>query len=109
MQAKAKKVFALLKEANIADWDVVAQDLRSEPEYESDEGDQIMNLGGVYLSDITSEVSDTEKIGEEHWPNASANAHEKAEKNLKPMGMKINSVDFGEIRGEFVKSARELW
>jgi hypothetical protein len=77
-------------------------------------GDQIMNLGSVYLSYINSEVSDREKIGEELWPKAIANAHEKAEKTLKPMGMKIDSVfavssiDFGEIRGEFVKSGERV-
>ena len=145
VQAKAKKVFALLKEAKVEDRDVVAQDLRSEPEYESDEadqkkrgkligyvvtrsfkvtvrdltkygrlGDQIMNLGGVYLSYISSEVSDREKLGEELWPKAIANAREKAEKTLKPMGMKIDSVfavssiDFGEIRGEFLNSGERV-
>jgi uncharacterized protein YggE len=35
VQAKAKKLFALLKEAKIEDRDVVAQDLRSEPEYQT--------------------------------------------------------------------------
>jgi hypothetical protein len=123
----------------------VAQDLRSEPEYERDEadpkkrgkltgyvvtrsfkvavrdltkygklGDQIMNLGGVDLSYISGEVSDREKLGEELWPKAIANAREKAEKTLKPMGMKIDSVfavssiDFGEIRGEFLKSGERV-
>jgi uncharacterized protein YggE len=43
-------------------------------------GDQIMNLRNVYLSYINSEVSDREKIGEELWPKAIANAHEKPKK-----------------------------
>lgn len=38
-QATAKKVFGLLKEAKIEERDVVAQDLRSSPEYESDDND----------------------------------------------------------------------
>ena len=145
VQAKAKKVFALLKQANVEDRDVVAQDLRSEAEYERDEvdtkkrgkligyvvsrqfkitirdvtkygkiGDQIMDLGGVNLDYISGEISDSAKLGEELWPKAIANAREKAEKTLKPMGMKIDSVfavssmDFGEISAEFLKSGERV-
>lgn len=140
VQAKAKKLFALLKEAKIEDRDVVAQDLQSEPEFERDEadqnkrgkligyvvtrsfkvtvrnliqygklGDQIMELGSVKLDYVSGELSDREKLGEELWPKAIANARENAEKTLKPMGMKIDSVfavssiDFGDIKGEFLK------
>ena len=39
VQAKAKKVFALLKDAKIPEWDIVVQDLSSEPKYESDDSD----------------------------------------------------------------------
>ena len=145
VQAKAKQVFALLKEAKIEDRDVVAQDLRSAAEYERDEadpkkrgkltgyvvtrpfrvtvrdltkygklGDQIMDLGGVELSSISGEVSNSEKLGEELWPKAIANAREQAEKTLKPMGMKIDSVFavssiyFSEIPGEFLKSGERV-
>ena len=145
VQAKAKKLFALLKEAKIEDRDVVAQDLASEPEFERDEadekkrgkligyvvtrwfkvnirdlekygklGDQIMALGGVKLRNVSGEVSNREKVGEELWPKAIANAGEQAEKTLKPMGMKIDSVfavsaiDFGEIRGEFIRSGERV-
>jgi uncharacterized protein YggE len=64
-------------------------------------GDQIMALGGIRLGYISGELSDREKLGEELWPKAIANAREQAEKTLKPMGMKIDSVfavssiDFG--------------
>ena len=145
VQAKAKKIFALLKEAQVADRDVVAQDLRSEAEYERAQddqkghgkligyvvsrwfavtirdvtkygrlGDQIMNLGGIYLSGISSEVSDRDKVGEELWPKAIANARERAEKTLKPTGMKIDSVfavsaiDFGQITSEFLRSGEKV-
>jgi len=145
VQAKAKKLFALFKEAKIEDRDVVAQDLRSEPDYEQDEadqnkrgkligyivtrsfkvnvrdltkygklGDQIMALGGVRLGSISGEVSDRQKIAEELWPKAIANAREQAEKTLKPMEMKLDSVfavssiDFGEIKGEFLKSGERV-
>jgi uncharacterized protein YggE len=37
VQAKANKIFALLKERKIAENDVVATDLKSEPQYENDE------------------------------------------------------------------------
>jgi uncharacterized protein YggE len=76
-------------------------------------GDQIMALGGVKLRYVSSEVSNREKIGEELWPKAIANAREQAEKTLKPMGMKIDSVfavssiDFGEIKGEFLRGGGE--
>jgi uncharacterized protein YggE len=124
VQAKAKKVFALLKDSKIEDRDVSAQDLQSEPEFERDEadqskrgkligyvvtrsftvnirdltkygklGDQIMEIGDVRLHYVGGEVSDQEKLGEELWPK----------------GMKIDSVfavssiDFGQIRGEFLQ------
>lgn len=145
VQAKAKKVFAILKEAQVQDRDVVAQDLQSEAEFERDEadsqkrgkqigylvtrgfrvtvrdltkygklGDQIMNLGGVKLSYMSSDLSNRDKVGEELWPKAIANARETAEKTLKPMGMKIDSVfavsaiDFGEITGEFLKGGSRV-
>ena len=73
-----------------------------------------MALGGVRLRYISGEVSDREKLSEELWPKAIANAREQAEKTLKPMGMKIDSVfavssiDFGEIKGEFLKSGERV-
>jgi uncharacterized protein len=145
VQAKAKTLFALFKEANIEDRDIVAQDLASEPGFEREEadekkrgkligyvvtrsfkinvrdltkygklGDQIMALGGVKLRYVNGEVSNREKIGEELWPKAIANAREQAEKTLKPMGMKIDSVfavssiDFGEIKGEFLQGGNRV-
>jgi uncharacterized protein len=145
VQAKAKKVFALLKEAKIEDRDVVAQDLSSNAEYERDEvdpkkrgkltgyvvsrsfnitvrdvtkygklGDQIMELGGVELSHISGELSDRDKLGEDLWPKAIENAREKAEKTLKPLGMKIDSVFavssiyFGDIAGDFLEHGERV-
>ena len=145
VQAKAKKVFALLKEAKVEDRDVVAQEVQSDAEFERDEadqkkrgkligyvvtrsfslnlrdltkygklGDQIMALGDVRLGYISGEVSDREKLGEELWPKAIANAREQAEKTLKPTGMNIDSVfavssiDFGEIKGEFLKGGNRV-
>lgn len=73
-----------------------------------------MDLGGVYLSHISGERSDRDKLGEELWPKAIANAREKAEKTLKPMGMKIDSVFavssiyFGDITGEFLEHGERV-
>ena len=141
VQAKAKRVFALLKQAKIEDRDIVAEDVESDAEYERDEsdtakrgrlmgyvvsrqfkitvrdvakygqlGDQIMQLGGVKLSRISSQVSNSEKIGEELWPKAIEDAREKAEKTLKPLALKIESVfavssiAFEQVAPEFLKS-----
>jgi uncharacterized protein YggE len=38
VQSKAQKIFGLLKERKIAENDVIAEDLRSEPEFEQEEG-----------------------------------------------------------------------
>lgn len=73
-----------------------------------------MALDGVRLGYISGEVSDRDKVGEELWPKAIANAREQAEKTLKPMGMKIDSVfavssiDFGEIRKEFLSGGERV-
>ena len=37
VQSKAKRIFALLKDRKISDNDIIAEDLRSEPEFEHDE------------------------------------------------------------------------
>jgi len=77
-------------------------------------GDQIMAVGSVKLGYVSGEVSDRQKLAEELWPKAIANAREQAEKTLKPMEMKIDSVfavssiDFGEIRGEFLKGGERV-
>lgn len=77
-------------------------------------GDQLMNLGDVALSSINSDVSASAEFGEALWPKAIANAREKAEKTLKPMGMKIDSVfavssiNFGEIPAEFLNSGERI-
>lgn len=144
-QAKVKKVFALLTEAKIADRDVVAQDLHSEPEYENDESDQrkrgkligyvvtrpfevsvreltkygkladhILAVGGVEFSYIAGDLSNREEVGDQLWPKAIADARTRAEKTLKPMGMKIDSVfavssiDFAEIKSKFITSGERV-
>jgi uncharacterized protein YggE len=66
VQAKAKKVFALLKEAKIEDRDVVAQDLQSEAEYERDESDSKKRgklTGYVVTPQFSIAVRDVTKYG----------------------------------------------
>jgi len=123
VQTKATKVLALLDSEKIAENDVVAQDLTSEPEYQEDENstrnrgklidykvtrpisvkvrdltvfsklvDELIALGDVEFSGIEASLSKEEEMQDEVWGKALANAHERAEKTLKEIGMKIDSV-----------------
>src|SRR5947207_3445802 len=47
VQTKANKIFALIKERKIADEDVIAEDIRSEPEFER--GDEYSDKRGKLL------------------------------------------------------------
>jgi uncharacterized protein len=75
VQAKAKKLFALLKEGKIEDRDVAAQDLRSEPEYERDEADQNKRgklIGYVVIRSFKVNVRDVTNMGNwatKSWPS----------------------------------------
>jgi len=123
VQTKATKVFALLDSKKIAENDVIAQDLRSEPEYQEDENstrnrrkfidykvtrsfstkvrdftifpklvDELIAVGGVEFSGIDAGLSKEKEMQEEVWQKALVNARERAEKTLKAMGMKVDSV-----------------
>jgi uncharacterized protein YggE len=123
VQSKANKIFALLKERKIADNDVIAEDLRSEPEYEQDENssrghgkligykvtrpfeikvrdvaafpklaDELIGIEGVEFSGINGGLNKEKEIEPEVWQKALGNAREQAEKTLKPLNMKIDSV-----------------
>jgi uncharacterized protein YggE len=123
VQSKANKIFALLKERKIADNDVIAEDLRSEPEYEQDENssrghgkligykvarpfeikvrdvaafpklaDELIGIEGVEFSGIDGGLNKEKEIEPEVWQKALGNAREQAEKTLKPLNMKIESV-----------------
>ena len=123
VQAKANKIFALLKEHKIADDDVIAEDLRSEPEYEQDENsarghtkligykvtrpfqikirdvtafpklaDELVNISGVEFQGIEGGLTKEKEIEPEVWQKAISNAREQAERTLKPLNMRIDSV-----------------
>jgi len=123
VQSKANKIFAMLKERKIADNDVIAEDLRSEPEFEQEENysrghgkligykvtrpfqikvrdiaafpklaDELVGIQGVEFSGIDGGLAKEKEIEPEVWQKALANAREQAEKTLKPLNMKIDSV-----------------
>jgi uncharacterized protein YggE len=135
VQAKAAKILALLNEKKIAQTDVVASDLKSEPHYEDDEEssrrrgkiigysvtrpftvkirdvtafaklvDELLAMAGVEFSGIDAGLADEKAMQDEIWKKSLANARERAEKTLKEVGMKIDSifavspVTFPEIR-----------
>jgi uncharacterized protein YggE len=147
VQTKANKVFALLKERKITDSDVIAEDIRSEPEFEQGDEysdkrgkligfkvtrrfqiklrdlaafpklvDDLINIGGVEFSGIEGGLIKQKETESEMWEKALANAREQADKTVKPLNMKIDSVfavspvSFPEIEtgifgGEFSEAA----
>ena len=66
--------------------------------------DELMAFGGVEFSGIDAGLSDEKAMQDEIWKKALSNARERAEKTLKEIGMKIDSifavspVTFPEIR-----------
>ncbi len=123
VQLKANKIFALIKDRKIADEDVIAEDIRSEPEFEKDDEystkrgkligfkvtrqfqiklrdltafpkfvDDLINIAGVEFSGIEGGLAKQKEIESEMWQKALANAREQADKTLKPLNMKIDSV-----------------
>jgi uncharacterized protein len=124
VQAKAGKALALLNEAHVAENDVVAQDLRSEPQYEKQEGDssgnqgeligykvtrsfsakvrdvtafpklanELIALGSTEFSGIEAGLSKEKQMQDEVWQKALADARDRADKTLKAMGSRVDSV-----------------
>ncbi len=120
VQSKAIRILASLNERKIPEKDVIASDIRSEPEYEN-EGrrsgkvigfivrrsfavqlrdlsmlpkliDELLAMPGAELSGVTGELSGEKEMRDDLWKKALTNAREDAEKTLKEMGMKIDSV-----------------
>jgi uncharacterized protein YggE len=123
VQAKANKIFALLKERKIAEHDVIAADLKSEPQYADEEKshqkqgkvigysvtrsfsvkvrdvtafaklvDELLSIGGTQFSGIDTGLSKEKEARDEIFEKALANAREQADKTLRTMGQKIDSV-----------------
>ena len=122
VQTKANKVFELTKEQKISNEDVIAESLRSEPQFENEENyqkrgkligyvvmrpfevkvrdvatfpklaDKLIAIGGVEFSGIDGGLQKEKEMQEELWTKAVTNAREQAEKTLNPVGMKVDSV-----------------
>jgi len=123
VQSKANKIFKMLKERKIADNDVIAESIHTQPEFEHEESypyksgkligykvsrmfqvkvrdvvifpklvDDLIAIGGVEFWGIDGGLAKEKEMETELWDKALANAHERAEKTLKPMNMKIDSV-----------------
>jgi uncharacterized protein YggE len=123
VQAKAAKILASLDGRKIAQTDVVASDLKTEPQYEGDEDssrkrgkiigysvtrsfsvkirdvtafpklvDELLAIEGLEFSEIVAGLSNEKEMQDEIWKKALTNARERAEKTLKEMGMKIDSI-----------------
>jgi uncharacterized protein YggE len=122
VQAKAAKIFALLKDRKIASNDVIAEDIRSEADFEQGEGyrnrgklvgyvvnrsfavrvrevptfaklvDELVAIGDVEFGGIEAGLSKAKEMEDQLWDKAVADARERAEKTLKQTGMKIDSV-----------------
>ena len=141
VQAKASRVFSLLNEANIAQKDVIAEDLSSEPDYQQDEKlrnkligyivtrpvevkvrdipsfpklvDNLIVLGGIEFAHIEPGLSTANEIEEDLSQKALVDARERAEKSVKALGLKIDSifavssVQFSEIRNKLFETERD--
>jgi uncharacterized protein YggE len=123
VQAKATKILTSLDEKKIEQNDVIASELKSEPQYEADLGssrkrgkiigygvtrsfsvkirdvtafpklvDELLTIGGLEFSEIEAGLSKEKEMQDEIWKKALTNARERAEKTLKEMGMKIDSI-----------------
>lgn len=122
VQAKASKILSLLDEKKVAQGDVIAEELKSEPEYEDDEASprrrgkivgfiitrsfeaKIRDVTtfpklvnelldmGAQFTAIDGGLSKQKEIREEAGEKALINARESAEKALKATGMKVDSI-----------------
>jgi uncharacterized protein YggE len=123
VQAKAVKIFGLLNNRKIAESDVIAENLRSEPEFQQDENyprnrgkligysvtrpfavkvrdatafpklvDELIAIGGVEFSGIDGGLSKEKDLQNQVWEKSLSDARERAEKTVKALGMKIDSV-----------------
>ena len=122
VQTKAGKILALLNDKKISRSDVIAVDIKSEPQFESDESgrkkgkiigytvtrrfevkvrdlavfpklvDELVAITGVEFSDIAPGLTKEKEMQEEIWPKALINAREQADKTAKATAVTIDSV-----------------
>ena len=123
VQAKATKILALLDERKIERKDVIATDLKSEPQYEHEDEPEtkrgkiigyrvtrsftakvrevpifpklvndLLAIEGMEFSAIDAGLAQEKEVNEEAWDMAVKNAREQAERTLKSVAMKVDSV-----------------
>jgi uncharacterized protein YggE len=121
VQSKAARILAMLDERKIEQNDVIAGDLKSEPQYEDNDAyqkrgkiigysvtrpfsvkmrdvtifpklvDELVGLG-VEFSGIDAGLSKEKEMQDEVWDKALLNARERAERAVKATGMKLDSI-----------------
>jgi uncharacterized protein YggE len=122
VQAKIAKLLKFLDDKKIAKVDVIAENLHAEPEYEREENsskrgkligyivrrdvgvkvrnvstlaklvDDVIDLKDIEFQSVQGGFSKEKEMEDEVWQKALTNARDRAEKTLKPLGMKIDSV-----------------
>ena len=123
VQNKASKILTLLDTRKVPADDVIAETLKSEPEFEYSDNpppnrgrligysvtrpfsvrvrdvkvfpklvDDLLAIGGVEFLSIQGALSKQKDIEDQMWQTALASARERADKMLKPLGQKIDSV-----------------
>lgn len=137
VQAKAVRILALLDERKIAKADIIAEDLKSDPQYAEESSgkrskiighrvtrsfnvkvhdlpafgklvDELLAIAGVEFSNIDSWLSDEKAVKEELWEKALADARDRAEKTAQALGVKIDSV-FAASRVGFPRIAPQMF
>jgi uncharacterized protein YggE len=137
VQAKAKRILALLDERKIARADIIAEDLKSDPQYADESSgkrskiigyrvtrsfnvkvrdlaafgklvDELLAIAGVEFSSVNGWLSNEKQVQDELWEKALADARDRAEKTARALGMKIDSV-FAASRVAFPRVAAEMF
>lgn len=119
VQGKAAKILAMLNERKVPKEDVIATDLRSEPQYDDEEKrgkivgysvtrsftvkvhelaafpklvDELLAVPGVDFSGIDSGLAKEKALQDEVGDQALAKARERAERMLEPLAMKLDGI-----------------
>jgi uncharacterized protein YggE len=151
LQAGGTKVFGVLKESKINDTGIIAESIRTGPEFEQSTSssysysysggrgkligcfasrpfevavhdvpsfpnvvEKLLAIDGVGFSAIRGSLSKQKEVEDQLWDKALTDARGRADKTLKPMGMKIDSVfapspvPIPEIYGRFFRSPERV-
>lgn len=121
VQSKANRIFGLLNQRKIAPADVIASDIKSEPQFEKGDDykrgkvtgysvtrtftvavrdiatfasivDELLTVGGLEFSSIDPGLVKEKELRDEMFDKALANARERAEKISKAMDTRIESI-----------------